>query len=594
MESARPTLIVKQPVHHGIPNEEILLALPEDVRRGDRRDVELDVMAEALRALDTEDWSEAATALVRAFTGTLKPAMEAHSEARLAYFGTAPIPLAMQLGSLVGSWESVDTYLRHHETGTWSWGEPPSATAPKVIVGGTPREKVRAEGDAVIRVSTSTEVDPRDTQAIVPDPLAEIDIRLEPTGRDAVGSMELLDGIAAAFQKALDAISDLRPGVQTVHVFAAVPVGLAFRMGTRISTTMHPHIQTYQYTRAAAVRYCRAIVLNEEVRAAIALTDEERALAAETRKIFVQAANRIKVLASEYKVWAEGRPSSSWVDFVLSDEDARAKLNQPPWTDLLPISPATRAGAIVDQEARTVEDGFCFDRTKKAWQLGDDLLAAIARAFPVEREQAQAARMLMLHEGIHDRHRLASATSPQIGMFPKIVEEIDYQADVWTMLHEYRLEKQSAGEVDARTFFLDQIRTVTRTLWAFDAGTGPLYEIQIRRLNRYLIWYWQYLRVEDAGGLVDIAGILSHRPLLEIAGPSVAARGGRVHYQLDPRHTRVLELAVLHDNAIQRLGVTGSLRLDELLDGLRARDGERVKEVLRAAYEQLRTSQQAR
>src|SRR5262245_38408348 len=124
MAAFRTTLIIKQPVHHAIPNDEILPALPDATLRGDRPDVELDVIAEALRAVETGDWSEAATALVQAFTGKLKPAMEGHPEARLAYFGTAPIPLAMQLGALVGSWESVDTYLRHHETGTWSWREP--------------------------------------------------------------------------------------------------------------------------------------------------------------------------------------------------------------------------------------------------------------------------------------------------------------------------------------------------------------------------------------------------------------------------------------------------------------------------------------
>jgi hypothetical protein len=338
------------------------------------------------------------------------------------------------------------------------------------------------------------------------------------------------------------------------------------------------------------VRYDPAIVLNEAVPAPKELTEEECALAVETRKIFVQATSNLQVLASAYKAWAQGRSSSSWLEFVLSDPAAYENLKLPPWTELVPISPATRSDATVDQETRTVEDGFRFDRTKKAWQLGDDLLAAIAKAFPVEEEQARAARMLLLHEGIHDRHRLVSATGPLIGLFPKIVEEVDYQADVWAMLHEYRLAKQSAAQIDARAFFLRQIRIVTRTLWAFDAGVSPLREIQVRRLNRYLIWYWQFLRIEDVGDLAGVAGVLSRRPLLEITGPSVVARGGRVYYQLEPKHVHGLELAVLHDNAVHRLGVTGSLRLLELVDGLRTRDGERVKEVLRAAFEQLRTN----
>src|SRR5262249_6227831 len=153
------------------------------------------------------------------------------------------------------------------------------------------------------------------------------------------------------------------------------------------------------------------------------------------------------------------------------------------------------------------EDGFRFDRTSRSWQLGDDLLAVLAGAFSVDGERLRAARMLLLHEGIHERHRLTPATNVQIGLFPKIVEEVDYQADVWALLHEYRLAKSSAGQLDARRFFLDQIRILTRTLWAFDAGAGPLYEIQVRRLNRYLIWYWQFLRIERVRELADIAAV---------------------------------------------------------------------------------------
>lgn len=589
MGSSHATLIVKQPVHHGITNDEILLALTEEARQGDRSDVELDVMAAAQRAIDTEDWSGAAMELIRQFTEKLKPVMEARPGARLAYFGTAPIPLAMQLGSLVGSWAAIDTYLRHHEQGTWSWQEPPSARASNLSVSGMPQEMVRAEGDAVIRVSTTIEVDARDTQAVVAEPLAEVDIKLEPTALDTVDSMDLLDRVAVAFRGALDAVSKFRPGAQTVHVFAAVPVGLAFRMGTRLSPTMHPRVQTYQFSRTATVRYHRATVLNEKVPAPIALSDEDRAQADETRKGFAQAAERLRALSHIYKDWAQGRANTSWLDFVLPDEAACEKLRVPPWTELTSISSASRLDATVDQETRLVEDGFRFDRTKKAWQLGDDLLAAIAKASPDDKARAQAARILLLHEGIHERHGLTSATSVEIGLFPKIVEEVDYQADVWAMLHEYRLARLSTGQIDARAFFLKLILIGTRTMWAFDAGPTPLYEIQVRRLNRYLILYWQYLRIEKVHDLAGIAGVLSRRPLLEIAGPSVMVRGPRVYYQLDPRHARRLELAVLHDNAVHRLGETGSLRLDELLDGLRSRDGDRVKEVLRGAFEQLQT-----
>ena len=55
MASSHATLIVKQPGHHGITNEETFSALTEEALRGDRPIVELDMMAEALRAIESED-----------------------------------------------------------------------------------------------------------------------------------------------------------------------------------------------------------------------------------------------------------------------------------------------------------------------------------------------------------------------------------------------------------------------------------------------------------------------------------------------------------------------------------------------------------
>jgi hypothetical protein len=52
-------------------------------------------------------------------------------------------------------------------------------------------------------------------------------------------------------------------------------------------------------------------------------------------------------------------------------------------------------------------------------------------------------------------------------------------------------------------------------------------------------------------------------------------------------HVDKLELAVLHDNAIHRFGDGISVPLQNLLDGMRTRNGERVKEALRGAFDQV-------
>lgn len=233
---------------------------------------------------------------------------------------------------------------------------------------------------------------------------------------------------------------------------------------------------------------------------------------------------------------------------------------------------------------------FRYDPERRAWEFGDGLLAAIAARMPDTEAKRQAGRLFLLHEGLHDAcQRLTSSTSDGVGRFAKLLEEVDYQADVWTMLHDYaftRARDRSATD-NPRLFFLRLIDTALQTFWAFDDEGGALREIQVRRLNRYLIWYWQQLRIEHADGLGDILKILAERPVLELAGPATVAREERVFYALDARRVANPELAVLANNAIARFGQSPGVRLHELIEGFRARDGERVKDVLRGVFDQL-------
>ncbi|WP_437595771.1 SAVED domain-containing protein [Sorangium sp. So ce590] len=587
MATPQGTIILKQPVLDGIADEDILPALAEALQKGPREAIEIDIRESAKRAIETGDWDSAARELTRSFRERLRPAMDAHPGWRVAYFGTAPIPLAMQLGFLTSTWATVDTFLRHHVQRNWLWSDSP-AHEPELRVRGLPQELVRAEGDAIIRISATLPVEPRDTLEVVPDPLAEVDIEIEPMGYDAVVSMTVLERVADAFRDALDAILNRRPGIRTVHVFAAVPVGVAFRMGTRVSPTMHPRVQTYYFNRNATPRHISAIALQDDSTPRARLSVDERKRTTKERKRLVRDVERLRTFAGTYGDWQTGRADANWLSFVLPDVEARAPF-QCPWESLPAITSTPLVDSTIDAGARNVEDGFRFDETKRAWQLGDELVAAISNYFEGEEERSRAIRMLLLHEGVHAGHRLTRATSVRIGRFPKLLEEVDYQADVWTMLHEYALTRQGAREAvkDSRMFFLNLIQTAINTYWAFDAGSGPLYEIQIRRLNRYLIWYWQYLRMERARSLVDAAAILAHRPLLELAGPSVIARGERIFYRLDPLHVDNMELGVLYKNSIHRFGAGLSIPLHSLLDGIRARDGDRVKEVLRGAFAQL-------
>ncbi len=203
-------------------------------------------------------------------------------------------------------------------------------------------------------------------------------------------------------------------------------------------------------------------------------------------------------------------------------------------------------------------------------------------------------RMLLFHEGMHYwRHRLNDATAESIGMFPKILEEADYQADVWAMLYEYNYSKAYLhGEIitgNEAAFFAGLIEIALSTMWSFDDAGIDLRQIQIRRMNRYLNWYWQLLRLEDRrnSSINEAIKILAATPLIELKGLIPKTENRRIFHRLDRYETDDLEIGVFWENRIIRTGNLGFFRIEDLVNGFKKRDNEQIKRVLNGLYKNI-------
>ncbi len=244
-------------VHQGTTDPDFTI---EELRRGDvPKDIEIVRITPDRRRLEdydeTYDWEYAAARQQKQFD-ELRTAQRCHPNWPIIYFGLVPIPLAIHLGWLVGSCSRVSTRVRHHQTFEWGWpGGPEPSIQSAPLASGDPR----FEGDLVIRVSTAARIDPGDTQV---DPqIRESDIALAQPALDAIVSEKVLNDVAATFTNTLMEMSTRFPQARIRHLFAAVPTGLAFRMGTCLNTTHMGAIQTWQYNGSSARRYHRAIAL---------------------------------------------------------------------------------------------------------------------------------------------------------------------------------------------------------------------------------------------------------------------------------------------------------------------------------------------
>jgi CBASS immunity sensor of nucleotide second messenger signals len=581
---APPTgiILIAHEVLSAISQEEIMLALPEAYRGLPRQPVHLRSVKTTLAEIGNFDWFTARRQMRAEVDEILEPLLREHPNWRPQYFGAAPIPLAMDLGYLIGGQGAVDVYQQRHDTHEWAWQTEELSPQVRFRRTALPGERVTAEGDVVVRVSISHRIDRAETAEVIPQTLGEFDIELMSPNEDALTSQADLAAVKERFDRVIDSIHDKRPNAR-IHVFAAVTVGVAFRLGTAVNPTIHGPIYVYQYSVATSPRYARVLVLQRLAASRAPLSEDEirrvgafRATVAADLKALQAGIARLR----EHDV-----ARSTWLSNIFPDNDVGdfhgaivrlAKIFDTPLRD-----------SAIDLTNPAPPDGFRLDYASRQWQLDDRLLLAIENQFRDALEAKRAVRLLLLHEAVHAAsHNLTEATAQQIRRFPKILEEVDYQADVWGFLHEWALQQPTLPESEARSFFLRVLETAVETFWAFDVGSEND-RIEIRRLNRYLIWYWQFLRIEKCSSISDILRVFSERPVIEIAGPRVSSEDNRTFYWLDERMLGQPELGVLIGNRVYRYGNAPGPRVADIFSGFRERDGEKIRFALRSIFDQL-------
>lgn len=579
-------ILLAQAAHDPILEATMIAALPPEAASAPRRTVHIDTFQVSMTEACTINWHRARQATERDVRERLRPLFESCTGYRVAYFGTAPIPLAMLLGHQVESWRMCRTHLRRHDTGDWRW--PAAARTVEAMVEGLPQQIIRAPGDVVIRVSTSHPIHDSDVAAVVDKPLSEITIKIERPDPDALVSEEDVDEVARAFERALDVVRERLPGVGCVHVFAAVPVGLAFRMGAAVSATKHPRVQTYQYVQRAEPRYQPALVLQDALIRVRAVDEAMRTEAQAMRTLWREELDALRGYATRLRQRAASK--ATWIERLLPNEKKATEAFGGSWRRL-------RSLHEIDLESMSIAEGtsnlaeFRYEPERRTWEFGDGLLGAIAARMSDTAAKRQAGRLFLLHEGLHDAcQRLTSSTSDGVGRFAKLLEEVDYQADVWAMLHDWGLSQELAltTVVDLRGHLLRAIDAALGSFWGFDDDGEELREMQVRRVHRYLLWCWQRLRIERAKSIPEITSVLAERPFIELAGPPVVSREERVVFELAHGRVRDPEVAVLWGCAVQRFGSGRGTPVADLLDGFRTRRSERILAALRAIFDQLR------
>jgi hypothetical protein len=526
----------------------------------------------------------------RKYKREIEPILQANPQAKIAYFGLVPIPLAFHLGVLMNEFSEYIIFQFHHEKKVWYQEiSPVEDLSFELIKTKLPQNQEKGKGDVFIRIGTSYRIEDQHTFEVLSNPTNEFDITLKQPHVDALSNQNQIQEIANEFQKVLSAYTNFLPDRDKIHLFIASSSGLPFILGTKINPNIYPFVQTYQYSKDESPKYKEAILITKRSENARTYSIEEKELAAEIREKW-NIELREKVIPF-IKNSLDGL--STWFEHIIQNKKDLNNCMFGNWGKLPNISETSLIEDSIDLENTNVNNGFSYNNVESRWIIDDAMFISLnTRLSKIGNSDIlKAGRLFLFHEGLHYSqagHNLIAEIADGIGKFPKVIEEADYQADAWAILYEYRYSSVHYNaniESNLKKFFLDTIDIAVETMWSFVDLGEELTEIQIRSMNRFLNWYWQWVRIEQLrgnGSLSEIIEILFNKPVIEYAGADVfTLNAQRVYFKLNIKQNRHCELALFFNNRVFRFAPTG---INNISAGFREMDGSKIKEALRSFF----------
>lgn len=243
----RGLVIIRHQTIDRISDDEILEALSEEDTRAPRELVTIEPRLFRIQDTHKVDFAELQEIQRSEYVAKLAVALRKMPGCRVLYFGFAHHALAFDLGHAVEDARPIEVFQRRKDCKAWPWLRR-GCDAPEdfVRVEGLPDDVLSScEDEVIVLVSCSTLVDEASAKEVVPSHAAVVHVRVTHPGLDVLESPEQLEAVSQAFRGAVARLCERRPRARRINLFAAVPVGLAFRMGTLMRTTLQPPIRMF-------------------------------------------------------------------------------------------------------------------------------------------------------------------------------------------------------------------------------------------------------------------------------------------------------------------------------------------------------------
>lgn len=278
-------------------------------------------------------------------------------------------------------------------------------------------------------------------------------------------------------------------------LFIGGPIALAFAVGRAVNPTVVPAVTLYDHDRGA---YQAAYSLPFQDRSEPALPTDAASIAA---RAAVEAALAAAILAMQSEI---------------AEEDLAGAL--PDVRERRPFLHRLRALRYVG----STQSELSLSLTHGTFSFGAGLLEALRGG--ESEQQGRFARLLLLHELIHEHQGIRSTNYHDVGRAGVVLESIDFSADVLALriatssaLRRLLGPAPAAGAVAAEvTRWLD---AVLYGIQAFDRWQhgARIAELAERRLRRYLTWHLQRVRGETIESATHVESLLDTTVTVELA-----------------------------------------------------------------------------
>lgn len=183
--------------------------------------------------------------------------------ARFAVFSQAPVPLAVQLGSILSDRVDVDLYQYHRDRGEWRWD--PALTTDDadtdLRLRGLPDEPNTTVEDVCVRFSFSAIVSDEDVAGVRREEAATVEMSVDDPDRLWLRHPSQLDALRKRYRQLWKRIRRGFRSVERIHVFYAGPAPGAVALGQSYNPRMEPALLLYEYSRSSSPRYEHVLTL---------------------------------------------------------------------------------------------------------------------------------------------------------------------------------------------------------------------------------------------------------------------------------------------------------------------------------------------